>query len=63
LRAKHSEIPWKGVAGIRNKLIHAYFGVKLELVWETAKDMLPELKKQIYNMLEKIKRKKNTNIL
>jgi len=37
---------------MRNKLIHAYFGVKLELVWETVKDRLPELKKQICNILE-----------
>jgi len=52
LKAKHFEIPWRDVAGMRNKLIHAYFGVKLELVWETIKDRLPQLKKQICNILE-----------
>ena len=54
LRAKHREIPWRDIAGIRNKLIHEYFGVKLELVWGTVKDRLPELKKQICKILEEI---------
>jgi len=57
LRAKYPEIPWRDVTGMRNKLIHAYFGVKLELVWETVKDRLPELKKQICNILEEINEK------
>jgi len=56
-RARHREIPWRDVARMRNKLIHAYFGVKLELVWETVKHRLPELKKQICNILEKTNEK------
>ncbi|MBS7626580.1 DUF86 domain-containing protein [Candidatus Bathyarchaeota archaeon] len=51
LRLKNRKIPWKDIAGMRNKLIHEYFGVNLELVWETIKRRLPELKEQISKIL------------
>jgi len=47
LRAKHKEIPWKEIVGMRDKLIHGYFGIKWELVWETVKNKIPELKNQL----------------
>ena len=47
LRAKHKGIPWKEIAGMRDKLIHWYFGIKWELVWETVKNRIPELKNQL----------------
>jgi uncharacterized protein with HEPN domain len=47
LRSKHKEIPWKEIAGMRDKLIHWYFGIKWELVWETVKNKIPELKNQL----------------
>ena len=47
LRAKHKEIPWKEIAGMRDKLIHWYFGIKLELVWETVENKIPELKNRL----------------
>jgi uncharacterized protein with HEPN domain len=40
---KHVDIPWKPMAGIRNILIHHYFGVKLDLVWQVVVRDLPEL--------------------
>jgi uncharacterized protein with HEPN domain len=44
LRAKHREVPWKEIAGMRDKLIHGYFAVDLELVWVTITNQLPVLK-------------------
>lgn len=53
LKAKHCEVDWKNIAGMRDRLIHAYFGVDLPLVWETVKKDLPELRKQVDKILEK----------
>ena len=52
LRIKHKEIPWKEITGMRDKLIHWYFGIKWELVWETIKNKIPELKSQLLKILE-----------
>jgi len=50
-RSKHKEIPWKEIVGMRDKLIHWYFGIKWELVWETVKNKIPELKNQLSKIL------------
>ncbi|MEM2364824.1 MAG: HepT-like ribonuclease domain-containing protein [Candidatus Bathyarchaeia archaeon] len=53
LKSEHRRIPWKDVAGMRDKLIHEYFGVDLELIWETIERELPELKGEILKILKK----------
>jgi uncharacterized protein with HEPN domain len=52
VRDKFSEIPWKKITGMRDKLIHEYFGVDTEIVWQTVKKDIPYLKEQISNLRE-----------
>lgn len=47
IRRLYSSIPWKQMNGMRNILIHEYFGVDVETVWHTSKKHLPILKKQL----------------
>ena len=44
VKCKYPEIPWKQIAGMRDFLIHVYFAVKLETIWITIQDDLPNLK-------------------
>ncbi|MEM5792978.1 MAG: DUF86 domain-containing protein [Candidatus Aenigmatarchaeota archaeon] len=54
LKQKYSSVPWKEIAGTRDKLIHNYFGVDLELTWEIIKVDLPKLKKEIEKILGEV---------
>ena len=42
-KTKYDNIPWKDIVGMRNRLIHGYFEVDIKLVWNTAKNNLPQL--------------------
>ena len=47
LKKKHPHITWKEIAGTRDKLIHDYFGVNIDVVWTIAKDDLPGFVEQL----------------
>ena len=46
-RNNHPEIPWKDIIAMRHMLVHQYFGIDLEEVWNTVQQDLPRLKKAI----------------
>jgi uncharacterized protein with HEPN domain len=50
-RAKYLDIDWKRIAGMRDILIHEYFGVDLEKVWRVVEIRLPKLKKELNKIL------------
>jgi uncharacterized protein with HEPN domain len=54
LRRRFAGIPWKSLAGMRDKLIHDYVGVSLEVVWRTVKEDIPAVRPMLIDMLEKM---------
>jgi uncharacterized protein with HEPN domain len=54
LREKYPDILWQGIVGMRNRLIHVYFGVKLKVLWDTTQEDLPQLRPVIQSMLDNL---------
>ena len=54
LKKEHSEVPWRKMTGARDKMIHGYFGVDLEVVWSTIKEDIPSVKPLIEKILGEI---------
>lgn len=52
IRGKYPTLPWKEMAGMRDKLIHEYFGVKLQVIWETITKDVPPVKPMVSRILE-----------
>jgi len=49
-RERHSTIPWHKIAGLRNRIVHDYFGVDLELIWQIVSIEIPSLKDNISSL-------------
>ena len=56
IRDRHPEVPWRSMAGIRDKLIHDYVSVNLEVVWKTVTEDLPPLLPLIQRVVEETPR-------
>lgn len=52
-KLKYNSITWKNMAGMRDRLIHDYMGVNYTIIWDVVKNKIPELHKQINEVLEK----------
>ena len=53
IKRKLHDLPWNKMAGLRNRIVHEYFGVDLDNIWFIVQNELPELKKQIQSALKK----------
>ncbi len=54
VRQKYPDIPWKGMAGMRDRIIHGYDNVDLQLVWDVVKRDIPQIKPKIELMLKEL---------
>ncbi len=54
LKDEHDEVPWREVAGMRDKVVHAYFGVSHEIIWKTIHTRFDEFRESIEGILSEL---------
>lgn len=58
LRQTYPDIPWKEMAGMRDRFIHGYFGVDYELLWQAIRVHIPKTRLKLQAMLEALKKRR-----
>jgi uncharacterized protein with HEPN domain len=51
LRERHPEVPWRQIIAVRHRIVHAYFDLDWQILWDTATDDVPNLRRQVLNIL------------
>lgn len=51
IRDTHSEIPWRAISGLRNRIVHGYLGIDNDTVWQVIREGIPELLPQLRGLL------------
>ncbi len=57
IRDRYREVPWRNMAGMRDKVTHEYFGVQMKILWNTVKVDLPPLKNTMLQILRELETK------
>ena len=53
-RTRHPEVPWQDMIGMRNVVVHGYFGVDIDVIWRTVQEDVPMLKRQVQQILNSL---------
>jgi len=53
VRQRNPQVPWKDMAGMRDRLVHGYFGVDNEIVWKTVREFAPEIRLKMKYIIER----------
>lgn len=51
VRERHPEVPWRQIAAVRNRIVHAYFDLDWQILWDAAAGDIPELHRQVLDIL------------
>jgi uncharacterized protein with HEPN domain len=51
LRARHPEVPWRQIIAVRHRIVHAYFDLDWQILWDAATEEIPELRRQVLEIL------------